>query len=93
MFFEQRTQSSIKHRRLKYLALLALRCALLLLLALVFAKSVYHPTANPAARRAQKLLMVAVDNSFSMRAGNALADAKNAGHGSIRRSDPGIADR
>ena len=26
MFFEKRTQSSVKHRRLKYIALLAMRC-------------------------------------------------------------------
>ena len=32
MFFEQRTQSSIKHRRLRYLLLLSLRVALLILL-------------------------------------------------------------
>ena len=31
MFFERRTQSSIKHRRLRYLLLLSLRVALLLL--------------------------------------------------------------
>ena len=37
MFFEKRTQSSIKHRRLKYLLLFALRVALLILLALAFA--------------------------------------------------------
>ena len=37
MFFERRTQSSIKHRRLRYLLLLSLRVALLLLLALAFA--------------------------------------------------------
>ena len=35
MFFEPRTQSSIKHRRLRYLLLLSLRMALLVLLALV----------------------------------------------------------
>ena len=37
MFFEPRTQSSIKHRRLRYLLLLSLRMALLVLLALAFA--------------------------------------------------------
>ena len=37
MFFERRTQSSIKHRRLRHLLLLSLRVAVLLLLALVFA--------------------------------------------------------
>src|SRR5688572_32452212 len=39
MFFEKRTQSSIKHRRLRYLLLFALRTALVLLLVLAFA----HP--------------------------------------------------
>jgi len=33
MFFERRTQSSIKHRRLRYLLLFALRTALVALLA------------------------------------------------------------
>ena len=37
MFFEPRTQSSIRHRRLRYLLLLSLRMALLVLLALAFA--------------------------------------------------------
>ena len=41
MFFERRTQSSIKHRRLRYLLLFALRTALCsLLLALAFAHAV-----------------------------------------------------
>ena len=39
MFFEKRTQSSIKHRRLRYLLLFALRTLLVLLLVLAFA----HP--------------------------------------------------
>ncbi len=37
MFFERRTQSSVKQRRLRYLALLALRLLVLLLLVLAFA--------------------------------------------------------
>ena len=37
MFFERRVQSSVRHRRLRYLMLLALRLALLILLALAFA--------------------------------------------------------
>jgi len=74
MFVEPRTQSSIHHRRLRYLALLALRLLVLLLLVLAFA--------NPYIKRATvsasgpKLLVVAVDNSFSMRAGTRLDDAK-----------------
>jgi hypothetical protein len=74
MFVEPRTQSSIRHRQLRYLMLLALRLLVLLLLVLAFA--------NPYIRRATvsasgaKLLVVAVDNSFSMRAGTRLDDAK-----------------
>lgn len=74
MFFEQRTQSSIKHRRLKYLALLLLRLLLLLLLTLAFAQPFIQRDVkvNPAEKR----LLVVVDQSFSMRAGSRLADAK-----------------
>ncbi len=74
MFVEPRTQSSIHHRRLRYLLLLALRLLVLLFLVLAFA--------NPYIKRAtvsasgEKLLVVAVDNSFSMRAGTRLDDAK-----------------
>ena len=73
MFFERGIQSSTRHRKLRYLLLFALRLALLLLLILAFA--------NPFFRRANagasgKLLLVVVDNSFSMRAGTRFADAK-----------------
>jgi hypothetical protein len=74
MFFEQRTQSSIKHRRLRYLLLLALRLSLLALLVLAFAGPFINRPAVSAAN--DKLLMLVVDNSFSMRAGSRLADAK-----------------
>ena len=75
MFFERRTQSSIKHRRLKYLALLALRLLLLLLLTLAFAQPFLQREVkvNPAEKR----LLAVVDQSFSMRAGSRLADAKS----------------
>lgn len=73
MFFERGVQSSTRHRKLKYLVLLALRCALVLLVVLAFA--------NPFIRRAAdgsegRLLLIVVDNSFSMRAGTRFADAK-----------------
>jgi hypothetical protein len=73
MFFERGTQSSTRHRRLRYLLLFSLRTLLVLLLALTFA--------NPFVRRSSaaasdRLLLVALDNSFSMRAGTRLADAK-----------------
>jgi hypothetical protein len=74
MFFEQRTQSSIRHRRLRYLLLLALRLALLLLLVLAFADPfINRPVASASSG---KLLLLVIDNSFSMRAGTRLADAK-----------------
>ena len=44
MFFEKRTQSSIKHRRLKYLLLFALRCLFIALLVLAFARPYIHST-------------------------------------------------
>ena len=75
MFFERGTQSSTRHRRLRYLLLFSLRAALLLSLVLAFA--------NPFIRRVtagvnDKLLLVVVDDSFSMKAGSRFADAKQA---------------
>jgi hypothetical protein len=74
MFFEQRTQSSIKHRRLRYLLLLSLRLLLLLLLVLAFANPFLNRPAASAS--GDKLDLLVIDNSFSMRAGSRLADAK-----------------
>jgi hypothetical protein len=74
MFFERRTQSSIKHRRLRYLLLLSLRTLLLLLLALAFANPFINRTAANMGN--EKLLLLVIDNSFSMRAGTRLADAR-----------------
>ena len=73
MFFERGSQSSTRHRRLRYLLLLALRCSLVFLVVLAFA--------NPFLRRAtadanSRLLLIVLDNSFSMRAGKRFADAK-----------------
>jgi hypothetical protein len=73
MFFERGTQSSTRHRRLRYLLLFALRALLLLLLALAFANPFLRRSSAAASDR---LLLIAVDNSFSMRAGTRLADAK-----------------
>ena len=75
MFFEQGTQSSTRHRRLRYLLLFALRTLLLLLIVLAFAKP-FLRRSTPSA--SDKLLMVVVDDSFSMNAGTRLADAKQA---------------
>jgi len=74
MFFERRTQSSIKHRRLRYLLLLSLRVALLLLIALAFANPFVSRPGGAVGGR--KMLVIAVDNSFSMRYDDHLARAK-----------------
>ncbi len=75
MFWEQRTQSSIKHRRLKYLLLFALRLALLILLALAFANP-FMNTTGAAAAGGKKLVALAIDNSYSMRQDGRLDRAK-----------------
>src|SRR6202790_5237011 len=74
IFFERRTQSSIKHRRLRYLVLFSLRSLLLLLLVLAFANPFINRSA--ASMNSEKLLLLVIDNSFSMRAGSRLADAR-----------------
>ncbi|MGI4758425.1 MAG: vWA domain-containing protein [Janthinobacterium lividum] len=73
MFFERGTQSSRKHRRLKHLLLFVLRAALLLLVVLAFANPFIR---RPASDPSSGLLLIVVDNSFSMRAGTRFADAK-----------------
>jgi hypothetical protein len=65
MFFEHGTQSSVRHRRLRYLLLFALRVAAVVLLALAFARPFFRHRAVAASDR---LLLVAVDDSFSMNA-------------------------
>jgi hypothetical protein len=75
MLFERHVQSSIKHRRLRYLLLFALRTALVVLLVLAFADP-FTKTRALAPASGQKLIVLAIDNSFSMRAGNRLEQAR-----------------
>ena len=77
MFFERRTQSSIKHRRLKYLLLFTLRCLFVALLVLAFARPYVHST-TVARANGGRTMMFAIDNSFSMRQGDRFANAKKA---------------
>jgi hypothetical protein len=76
MLFESRTQSSTRHHRLRYFLLLSLRLLMLLLLILAFANPFINR--NTATLASDRLVLVVVDNSFSMRAGTRLADAKDA---------------
>ena len=73
MFFERGTQSSTRHRRLKYLLLFAMRFVLLLGVVVAFANPFLR---RPAADANVPLLLLVVDNSFSMRAGTRFVDAK-----------------
>jgi hypothetical protein len=75
MFFEQHTQSSIKHRRLRYLILFAMRAALILLMVLAFS----HPFVerrNLPLDRSNEVAVIAIDNSLSMRASGRMDEAK-----------------
>src|SRR5947199_10710771 len=72
MFFERRTQSSIKHRRLRYLLLFALRALLVALLVLAFAHPYVRQTVL-ASKRSGEVNVLAIDNSLSMRAGTKLS--------------------
>jgi hypothetical protein len=75
MFWERHTQSSIKHRRLQYLLLLALRTALFILIALAFAHPYIERKSIPF-QHTGEITVVAIDNSLSMRAGNLFDQAK-----------------
>src|SRR5258708_30842309 len=89
MFFEYRETSSVKHRRLDHLLLFALRALMVLLLALLFASPFIRRSA--AAADGKKLTVVAIDRSFSMRAGDRLNRAKNQampGLGNLKPGDP-----
>src|ERR1700722_10342851 len=76
MFYESRTQASTRHRRLRYYLLLSLRLLVLLLLIVAFANPFVNRDA--ASLASNRLVLLVVDNSFSMRAGTRLADAREA---------------
>ena len=74
MFFERGMQSSTRHHRLKYLLLFALRvragsCWWCLRLPIRLCGA-WRPMPNG------RMLLIVLDNSFSMRAGTRFADAK-----------------
>ncbi|HEX3744418.1 MAG TPA: BatA domain-containing protein [Bryobacteraceae bacterium] len=88
MFFEKRTQSSIKHRRLRYLVLFTLRTLLILLIVLAFARPFVQQHIPPRTR-SNEVTVLAIDNSLSMRAGTLLADAKAAAKSLVAELKPG----
>ena len=86
MFFERGTQSSTRHRRLKYRLLFALRAALLLLLVLAFANPFVPRSAADANGRTH---LIVLDSSFSMRVGERFADAKRQALAALEAKLPG----
>ncbi|MGA3189833.1 MAG: BatA domain-containing protein, partial [Bryobacteraceae bacterium] len=87
MFFEKREMSSVKHRRLEHILLFALRALMLILLALLFANPFIKR--DPSATDGKKVLVIAVDHSFSMRAADHLAKAKDEALSLISGLKPG----
>src|SRR5580692_8328616 len=75
MFWEHHTQSSIKHRRLRYLLLFALRTALFILIALAFAHPYIERKSIPF-QHTGAITVLAIDNSLSMGAGGLCDQAK-----------------
>src|ERR1700722_5529184 len=88
MFFEQRTQSSIKHRRLRYLLLFALRTLLVLLIAIAFAHPYVERKSLPFQHNGE-ITVLAIDNSLSMRAGDRFAQAKQMAKSALSGLRPG----
>jgi hypothetical protein len=88
MFFEQRTQSSIKHRRLRYLVLFSLRTLLVLLIALAFAHPYVEQKSLPFQHNGE-ITVLAIDNSLSMRAGNRFDQAKQMAKSALGGLRPG----
>jgi Aerotolerance regulator N-terminal/von Willebrand factor type A domain len=87
MFFEKREMSSVKHRRLEHILLFALRALMLILLALLFANPFIKR--DPSAAGGKKVLVIAVDHSFSMRAADHLEKAKDEASSLIAGLKPG----
>lgn len=93
MFFERREQSSVMHKRLDYILLFILRTLMLVLLALLFANPFYRRSTPKA--DGKKIVLVAVDHSFSMRAVSAtesrLDKAKTEALNVLNKVPPGTA--
>ena len=88
LFFERRPQASVKHRRLKYYALFAARLMLLILLALAFAQPFVNRVMPVSGGK--RLLVIALDRSFSMRAHGHFARAQAAAQRTLAAAPSGI---
>ena len=86
MLYESRVVSSTRHRRLDHILLLSLRLLLLVMLILAFANPFINR--NAATLASNRLVLLVVDNSFSMRAGTRLADARDAAMSALAGKGP-----
>lgn len=78
MFLRRIEQKTVRKRRLRNLALLALRCAALLLLALAFARPYFTSANQQPAATSQSSSVILVDGSYSMRYLDAFNRARQA---------------
>jgi hypothetical protein len=83
MFFERRTKSSLKERKLRYLLLLMLRLALYFLLALAFAKPIWERSTASVLSDLPRLHLLVMDTSLSMAYGDRWERAVAAAEGVI----------
>ncbi|MFN0107098.1 MAG: BatA domain-containing protein [Bryobacteraceae bacterium] len=91
MFFERRTTTSTRQRKLRYYALLAMRLLTILFLILAFSQPYWEHTI--AAGSGKRMTVAAIDNSFSMRRGGAVETAKGQAlglAGRVTAAEPGI---
>jgi len=91
MFWEKRTTTSTKQRKLRYYALLAMRLLALLFLILAFSQPYWERTI--AAGAGKRMTVAAIDNSFSMRRGGAMDAARQQAlglAGKVNPAEPGI---
>lgn len=82
MFFEKSTEASLRHRRLDYLLLLAMRLALLALIVLAFAQPFL--TGHGAIAGARLPRLIVIDDSASMGFGNRMERARAEANGLLR---------
>ena len=90
MFLKATPKELIRKRRLRDKLLMALRCALIALLALVFARPFLPAERLPlAAGRENESVIVLIDRSFSMQYGDVFSRALAAARDRVQRAGPG----
>jgi hypothetical protein len=89
MFLRRIEQKTIRKRRLRNLALLAVRCLALLLLALAFARPYFVSSSQVEAKTAEPASVVLIDGSYSMRYPEVFDRARQQARDIITAAAPG----